>query len=256
MIPIIVPDQQDGIAASPVNIWLADYIQQQYSGYRAIYVGGDWCAPCKALKPLVDKLLTQYPTIQGYEIKLDQNTDLLTTPPNLPPLIQSLPTLLLVHKGELLGKLSGLVETNTIIALFNKGLVGEAADITKEKSGILAAAEISALLKSKPFNCAHDLFESLESNIKYQPVLQQAKSLIDLVQYCSINLTDLTQQEFHEVYREVIKLNLTLALDILFLLLNLSHKEETRALYIRTLNCLTDKALAAQYRKKLHSIRR
>jgi len=254
MIPIIVPDQQDGIAASAVNTWLADYIQQQHNDCRIIYIGGDWCAPCKALKPLVDKLLTQYPTIQGYEIKLDQDTDLLAAP-NLPPLIQSLPTLLLVHKGELLGKLSGLVETNTIIALFNNGPVGETADITKEESSIQAVADITMRLKTQPLICAQDLFESLDSNIKYQPRLQQAKSLIDLVQYCSINLMDLTQQEFHEAYREVIKLELTLALDILFLQFNLSHKEAS-ALYIRTLNCLTDKALAAQYRKKLHSIRR
>jgi len=256
MIPIIAPDQQDKVVISPVNIWLADYIQQQHCDYRAIYVGGDWCAPCKALKPLVNNLLTQYPTIQGYEIKLDQDTDLLTTPANLPPLIQSLPTLLLVHKGELLGKLSGLVETNTIITLFNKCLVGKVADIAKEEPETQAVAEISILLKSQQLNFAHALFESLDNNIKYQPSLQQAKSLIDLVQYCSTNLTDLTQQELHEVYREVIKLDLTLALDILVSKFNLNLKEEARALYIRTLNCLTDKTLATQYRKQLHIISR
>jgi desumoylating isopeptidase 1 len=67
-----------------------------------IDIYADWCGPCQAIKPFFASLPSQFPEVKFFKMDLDKNRFLGT---NMG--VQSIPTFLFIHKGQLVKKQTG-----------------------------------------------------------------------------------------------------------------------------------------------------
>ena len=81
----------------------ADYTREiQANTAVVIDVFTEWCGPCQAIKPFFAGLPQQYPQVRFFKMDLDKNRFLSS---NLG--IQSIPTFLFIHKGQVVKKMAG-----------------------------------------------------------------------------------------------------------------------------------------------------
>ncbi len=72
----------------------------------------EWCSPCKMLTPILEELSSELSgQINIVKINLDENQDLAVKYS-----IRSIPTLLLLHKGELTDTKVGLVPKSELLS--------------------------------------------------------------------------------------------------------------------------------------------
>jgi thioredoxin 1 len=77
-----------------------------------------WCAPCKAIAPLVDQIAGEYAgKIKVCKMNVDENP---STPGKFG--VRGIPTLILFKDGKVVDQLVGAVPKSQIIALVNKAL--------------------------------------------------------------------------------------------------------------------------------------
>jgi thioredoxin 1 len=75
----------------------------------------DWCDPCKALVPTMQKISVEYSgKVKVVKVNIEKNTKIAQTYD-----IRSIPTLLFFKRGKVVGQLVGTV---------SKAKIGEAAD--------------------------------------------------------------------------------------------------------------------------------
>lgn len=87
-----------------------DYAREiQANTAVVIDVFTEWCGPCKAIKPFFAGLPNQYPQIRFFKMDLEKNRFLGT---NLG--IQSIPTFLFIHKGQVVKKMSGADQSGLV----------------------------------------------------------------------------------------------------------------------------------------------
>ena len=63
-----------------------------------------WCAPCRAMAPMLDRLAGEFPNLRIVKIDADANADLLNEYD-----VKSLPTLLVYRSGSRVEQLVGKV---------------------------------------------------------------------------------------------------------------------------------------------------
>ena len=78
---------------------------------KILYFTAAWCAPCKALSPVMDSLQGQ---INFDKIDVDTNTDLSTQYG-----VRGVPSLVLVENGNEVGRLVGAQTKETILDFYN-----------------------------------------------------------------------------------------------------------------------------------------
>ena len=78
---------------------------------KILYFTAAWCAPCKALSPIMDSLQGQ---INFDKIDVDTNTDL---PAQYG--VRGVPSLVLVENGNEVGRLVGAQTKETILNFYN-----------------------------------------------------------------------------------------------------------------------------------------
>lgn len=71
-----------------------------------------WCGPCKALTPIMNELVDKYPDIAFGAVNTEEEKEL-----SLEYSIKSLPTILLVHKGELKKSIVGYKSMDELSAI-------------------------------------------------------------------------------------------------------------------------------------------
>ncbi|TAN60424.1 thioredoxin [bacterium] len=77
-----------------------------------------WCAPCKAIAPLVDQIAGEYAgKIKVCKMNVDENP---STPGKFG--VRGIPTLILFKDGKVVDQLVGAVPKSQITALVNKAL--------------------------------------------------------------------------------------------------------------------------------------
>jgi len=79
---------------------------------KILYFTAAWCAPCKALSPVMDSLQGQ---INFDKIDVDTNTDLSAQYG-----VRGVPSLVLVENGNEIGRLVGAQTKETILNFYNK----------------------------------------------------------------------------------------------------------------------------------------
>ena len=78
---------------------------------KILYFTAAWCAPCKALSPVMDSLQGQ---INFDKIDVDTNTDLSAQYG-----VRGVPSLILVENGNEVGRLVGAQTKETILNFYN-----------------------------------------------------------------------------------------------------------------------------------------
>lgn len=77
-----------------------------------------WCAPCRAIAPIVDEMATQYNgKVRVAKMNVDENP---ATPGKYG--VRGIPTLILFKGGKVVDQLVGAVPKNQIKELIEKGL--------------------------------------------------------------------------------------------------------------------------------------
>ena len=79
---------------------------------KILYFTAAWCAPCKALSPIMDSLQGQ---INFDKIDVDTNTDLSAQYG-----VRGVPSLVLVENGNEVGRLVGIQSKEQILNFYNK----------------------------------------------------------------------------------------------------------------------------------------
>ena len=254
MIVLNIPVQE------PIDSWLADFISQanrpqDSDAYQLLYIGGDWCAPCKALKPIVEakvkaKLearLEGKKTLQAYEVNLDETFDLTSS-----RLITALPCLLLIHQSKIEAQLSGMIESSALNALLAKIQPMEALVIEEddelEAQGIVE--NIHYLITQNQIKQAHEYYLNLPAITKYLPRVQQIKSLIDLVELSAQQVAH-PSKHIRLACGYFKALDIEQGLDCLLAQAQQPSASLARDLYVLAINTLINKTQASYYRRQL-----
>ena len=76
----------------------------------------EWCGPCKMIAPLLDELAAEYTgKIKIGKVNIDEQQELATKYG-----IRSIPTLLLIHKGEVTEQMVGAKSKRDLKASFDR----------------------------------------------------------------------------------------------------------------------------------------
>ena len=79
-------------------------------GVTLVDFNADWCAPCKALEPIIKNLIKQYENRAAIiEINIDEHRTLATQ-----YMVQSIPTLIIFKEGKEIKRFIGLQSETTI----------------------------------------------------------------------------------------------------------------------------------------------
>ncbi len=77
-----------------------------------------WCGPCKAIAPVIGELATEYAGKVGFgEVDIEKSPKV-----SAQYLVRSVPTLLLINKGKVVGQLTGAHPRARIVDLIQKAL--------------------------------------------------------------------------------------------------------------------------------------
>ena len=81
-------------------------LKQEIAGNELLMVDfwATWCAPCRAMAPMLDRLAGEFPNLRVVKIDADANADLLKEYD-----VKSLPTLLVYRSGSRVEQLVGKV---------------------------------------------------------------------------------------------------------------------------------------------------
>ena len=78
-----------------------NFIQKEYA---LVDFYANWCGPCKMMSPILDSIASHRDGIDVMKIDVDENEGLARFLG-----IMSIPTLILYHKGQMLGKTTGFM---------------------------------------------------------------------------------------------------------------------------------------------------
>jgi thioredoxin len=79
-----------------------------------------WCEPCRALKPIIERLGKEYSgQVEVWKINVDEEPDLLRS-----LRIYGIPTLIAFHAGQEIGRRTGVASARELNSLFEADLSG------------------------------------------------------------------------------------------------------------------------------------
>lgn len=100
-----------------------DFIERLRSNHRPVVVDfwAPWCAPCRAIRPVVEKLEMEYTgRVDLWRVNTDEQPDLLRS-----LRIYGIPTLIAYHDGKEVGRRTGVATATVLSSLFVSALTGE-----------------------------------------------------------------------------------------------------------------------------------
>lgn len=77
--------------------------------------GASWCGPCRAMKPVFNKLKETYNNVSFVEVDIDDSEDVA-----MEFGVMSVPTLMFFKNGEFLDRMVGLAKSEDIEELIKK----------------------------------------------------------------------------------------------------------------------------------------
>ena len=100
-----------------------DFMERLHSNPHPVVVDfwAPWCAPCRAIGPVVDKLGEEYTRrVDLWKVNADDQPDLLRALH-----IYGIPTLIAYHEGWEVGRRTGAASATALSSLFESALTGE-----------------------------------------------------------------------------------------------------------------------------------
>jgi thioredoxin 1 len=79
------------------------------SGLFCLKMHAPWCAPCKKLTPVIDKMKKEFENIKFYSIDIDQVPSIAQR-----YRVRSVPCLILVKNGQEMNRINGLILTTPL----------------------------------------------------------------------------------------------------------------------------------------------
>ncbi len=143
-----------------------------------------WCGPCQSLMPLLDRIADDY---GGRFVLAKVNTD---EQPQLAShfQIRSIPTVMLIHRGEVVGQFAGVQPESTIRAMLDRHVTpagdGPAPDTTAEPAPADTARPESAaarLLDARDAEGAAAAIETLAAGDAGHPALPALRARLAFV---------------------------------------------------------------------------
>ena len=83
-----------------------------------IYFWAEWCGPCKEVSPILEEISTEMSdSIKIVKVNIDEN-------PNIPSQygVQSIPTLIIFKKGEVVATKIGMSSKNELLSWINTSI--------------------------------------------------------------------------------------------------------------------------------------
>ena len=88
------------------------------SGFTLVDVMASWCNPCKQLSPIIDQLSTEYEgRVTIGKLDADESRETVTELG-----VRNIPTIILYKDGEVIERLAGAVNRDTITSMIEKYL--------------------------------------------------------------------------------------------------------------------------------------
>lgn len=81
---------------------------------NAFYFTADWCGPCKKVRPIVEDINRESPSLKFQIIDADTSIDLIKKFE-----IKSVPTFILIKDGEVINRLTGAQTRETLEEFLN-----------------------------------------------------------------------------------------------------------------------------------------
>jgi len=89
-------------------------------GLSVLKFSAEWCAPCKRLQTIVDKMEKEFPDIKIYNVDIDSDFETAKKYN-----IKTVPTLMFFNKGKEQQKLEGTEKTEIIRKAFKALITGK-----------------------------------------------------------------------------------------------------------------------------------
>ena len=90
------------------------------SKIAVFYLTASWCAPCRALAPIIKTISEEYSDVEFLKVDIDENTQI---PEHFS--VQAVPTLVFVKNGEIKDRIIGLKNKAGLAEVLDKLLVDD-----------------------------------------------------------------------------------------------------------------------------------
>ena len=238
-----------------LNHHIQKRIESSGSDARIIYVGADWCSPCKAVKPLLlaqaAKQSCEIEELDASYLEIGEDSD--------NPWLKSLPLIVRAQYGVVVMRKNGIVNSSELQLL----VLGKLAGSELEKH----IHELSTLLNTNLAETQY-YYSQLSSEMRYEPALQRVKSLVDLMQ----SVEDILQQNnlaatdhYYSGLMKIRQLNVAMGIEVLITQLQQDintvasgEKSEELAEYyklcVHAINTLEQPQIAQELRLRLKQV--
>lgn len=85
-----------------------------FKGKIVVLFTADWCKPCTALKPIIETVEKEYPSLMFVSVDVDAHPNLATK-----HAVRGVPTLLFLDSQQTIGRITGSQSANSIREMLN-----------------------------------------------------------------------------------------------------------------------------------------
>jgi thioredoxin 1 len=82
---------------------------------KIIKFEASWCSPCRAIKPIIEKIQSKFKDLEVEIVDVDEGSDLIREYS-----VKSIPTLVFLKDGELVEQTLGFKTENELMEIINK----------------------------------------------------------------------------------------------------------------------------------------
>lgn len=232
------------MSTKTIDTQIEAIVAQNHAGL--IYIGASWCAPCKAMRPLLLIEVEKPPQISFHELDLTAYAEGYSS-----VYVQGLPAFLQFRQGRVVQVLSGMLTLAQLQQLVR--LDENHAQIKPQNTDlpmVQAVTAMKALVAEMAIAEALSFYQQLDAAIKYNPDLQRLKSRCDLI----LGAKQYQQQEKPGEHQTMLQDFACGQIEqgLVSMQPHQLQDEILRQWYVHGINCLEDSERAADFRKKLN----